>query len=343
MEDDNAPLVSIVIPHYRGDVILNCLDSIFRDNFDSREIIVIDDGSEDGSMASARSSFPDVKYVRNPSNLGFVKSCNRGIRLSSGKYIILLNDDAEVSPGWLEHLLSFAESRDNLGACQPKILSLQNPEKFDYAGAAGGLIDIFGHPFALGRVFYSIEEDTGQYDVPRRIFWASGAAILISRKALNEVGPMDESFTAHMEEIDLCWRMHLLGFEVWSVPKAVVYHYSGWTLPAKSWLKEFLNHRNNLMMMLKNYSFWNLLWVFPVRVCFEIISTIAFRTTVPLYSIRSLMFHIPSLLRKRHKIQSNRKISDGDIMKLMFKGSIALKYFLFEREEMGEILEQAKG
>jgi len=340
---EEFPFVSIVIPHYKGDMILRCLDSLYNDGFDRKEIIVIDDGSVDGSIESARSRFPDVRYIRNPANLGFVRSCNRGIGVSSGKYIVLLNDDTEVSPGWLECLISFAESRDNLGACQPKILSLRDPGKFDYSGAAGGLIDVFGHPFALGRVFYTVERDEGQYDVPRRIFWASGAAMLISRKALDETGLLDECFTAHMEEIDLCWRMQLLGFEVWSVPEAVIHHLSGGTLPARSWKKEFLNHRNNLMMIFKNYSTRNLLWIFPIRICFEIISSIVFWTIVPLCAIGSFITCLPELIRKRRNVQARRKTGDRDIMNLMFKGSIALKYFLCGKRETGEILEQGRG
>lgn len=327
--------VSIIIPHYNGDILLSCLSSLFEHTRGCFEVIVVDDGSTDGSVERAQARFPEIRVLRNTHNRGFAVSCNRGLETAQGHYSLLLNNDVEVQPGWLEELVCFADAHPRCAACQPKILSAQHRRRFDYAGAAGGQIDRFGHTYCLGRVFDTLEEDQGQYDTPREIFWASGTALLLRREALERVGLLDEMFFMHFEEIDLCWRLHLAGFQVWSVPSSTVYHHSGWTLPSESPLKMFLNHRNNLVLLLKNYALRNLLWVFPIRLGLEGLTILyaLFRGDLKrmIAALRGTVWvagHVRQIARQRATAQAVRRVSDRDICRRMSRGSIALRYFL---------------
>jgi len=335
MVSSNSPSVSIIIPHHGGQILLDCLASLFLNTGPAVEVILVDDCSPDSSVREAVKRFPQIKVVRNPRHSGFAVSCNRGIKAASGEYLVLLNNDTKVSPGWLSELVSFARRHPRLGACQPKILSWQDKRRFDYSGAAGGLIDIFGMPYALGRVLENMELDHGQYDSSREIFWASGTAIFIRREALRDVGELDEDFFAHMEEIDLCWRMKLSGFKIYSVPSSVIYHYSGWTLPADRLLKMYLNHRNSLMMLLKNYGSAMLLWILPTRLLLECLTILYSLLRLDLKRViavngglASVAFQIHKIWKKRLVVQALRRVSDSRITKDMFRGSIGINYFL---------------
>lgn len=326
--------VSVIIPHYRENILLDCLNSIFLEEPFPEEVIVVDDASTDGSVARAIFQFPQVRVLRNDTNLGFVLSCNRGLRAAGCRYVVLLNDDTEVEKGWLTALVAFAETHPKVAALQPKILSWQDRRRFDYSGAAGGLIDLFGYPFALGRIFGSTEEDNGQYDKPREIFWASGTAMFLRREVLDTVGYLEETFIAHMEEIDLCWRLHITGFTVWSVPSSIVYHRSGWTLPPSNWLKMYLNHRNSLIMLLKNYSIGSLLLFIPIRIVLDLLSlAVSFvkgewkRTWAIILAMFWVITHLGRIQKMNSTIQRLRIISDEQLIKRMYRRNIALDYF----------------
>lgn len=327
--------VSIIIPHYNGDILLECLSSLFEHTTGSFEVIVVDDGSTDGSVDRAQAHFPAIRVLRNAHNRGLAVSCNRGFAAAQGHYLLLLNNDVEVQPGWLEELVRFADAHPRCAACQPKILSAQDRSRFDYAGAAGGRIDEFGHTYCLGRLFDTLEEDRGQYDTPREIFWASGAALLLRRESLEQVGYLDELFFMHFEEIDLCWRLHLAGFQVWSVPSSTIYHHSGWTLPPESPRKMFLNHRNNLLLLLKNYALSSLLWAFPIRLGLEGLTILYAlfrgdlkRAVAALKGMVWVAGHVRQIARRRATAQAVRRVSDREIRRRMTRGSIALRYFL---------------
>lgn len=232
------------------------------------DIVVTDNGSNDGSVAWLRKNFsPEtVRLMEFDRNLGFTGGYNRALEQIDAEYFILLNSDVRVPSGWLEPLTEFMDTHPQAGICMPKILRectngniMENPEGagrnaeyFEYAGAAGGFMDKYGFPFCRGRILSCIEEDRGQYDDPREIFWASGAAMMIRSSLYRELGGLDERFFAHMEEIDLCWRAALLGYQVWAVPQSKVYHVGGGTLPNDSPHKLYLNYRNNLLMLYKN-------------------------------------------------------------------------------------------
>lgn len=217
------------------------------------DVIVVDNGSSDNSRKLLEEEFPQVRTLFFPENYGFAEGYNRALDTLDYEYAVLLNSDVETSPHWLEALLDFAEANHDVAACQPKIKSLREREKFEYAGAAGGFIDRYGYPFCRGRIFGTIETDRGQYDdKPCDIFWASGAALFVRTKVYRKVGGLDPLFFAHMEEIDLCWRIHLTGYRVVVVPQSTIYHQGGASLDAANPRKTYLNFRNNLLMLHKN-------------------------------------------------------------------------------------------
>jgi len=261
-------LVSVIIPHLRGtETLLNVLEDLEHEIevTGDVEVILIDNASTDGSVATAKERFSWVTVVSLPVNQGYAGGCNEGIKESSGKWVWLINDDIRIDPGALSRALSIAESAPDIAAVQPKILSLTKPGYFDYAGGAGGLIDSFGYSFALGRIGGELERDLGQYDESREIFWASGTACLWRRETLNEIGLLDDSFFAHMEEIDLAWRAWNAGWRIMSAPESVVKHLGGGTLSYHAWKKMYLNHRNNLITILKNSDNKKLFWLLPAR------------------------------------------------------------------------------
>lgn len=217
-------------------------------------VIVADNGSTDDSLAVLRDEFPQVETLIFDKNHGFAGGYNRVVRQLAPRfeYIVLLNSDVRTPAGWLEPLVACLDKNQDVGAVQPKILSDIEPERFEYAGASGGFIDRNGYPYCRGRILANCEADTGQYDDEMPIFWATGAALTVRSKVYLEVGGLDERFFAHMEEIDLCWRILLAGWQIRVVPPSHVYHLGGGSLPAGNPRKTYLNFRNNLLLLHKN-------------------------------------------------------------------------------------------
>lgn len=230
--------------------------SSFRDN---ASLFVADNGSTDGSVEWLQWAYPqqEVKIIQFDKNYGFTGGYNRAFAEISKmggnfKYYLLLNSDIEVTEGWLETLVEFMDSHPRCGACAPKILSYYNREYFEHAGAAGGFVDRYYFPYCRGRILNKIEKDEGQYDNPCKVFWVSGAALMIRARIWERYGGLDESFFAHFEEIDLCWRLQRFKWQIWSVPTSKIYHIGGGTLPNNSPDKLYFNFRNNLLMLYKN-------------------------------------------------------------------------------------------
>ena len=229
---------------------------------DGAEVVVADNASTDGSLRVMQEEFPQVKTIVLDKNYGFTGGYNKAFEALYGstgspkkdapEYFLLINSDIEVNDGWLQPLVDWMDSHPDCGACAPKLHSWQERDKFEYAGAAGGYLDMFGYPFCRGRILSRLEQDNGQYDSPADVLWATGACLLVRSSIYARLGGLDERFFAHMEEIDLCWRMQLEGWKVTVVPESVVYHVGGGTLPASSPLKTFLNFRNNLLMLENN-------------------------------------------------------------------------------------------
>ncbi len=259
--------LSIVVPHYLGPVLVRCVSSILQhtDLSQVEVIVAADQPRDDGSIEAARKVLPILRVVSVGGGRGFGAAANAGIRAANGDIVFLLNNDAMVTSGWLPPLRSAALDHPNAAVFQPKVRSLQKPERFDYGAAAGGLIDAFGYPYALGRRHGRIEIDRGQHDTPRPIHWAVGGAMLLRRKPAMDLGFFDEAFYMHMEEVDLCWRLRRVGYEVRSVPQSVILHEGGHNFKTNSWTKVWLNHRNNWVLFVKNASLSNLAWLIATR------------------------------------------------------------------------------
>lgn len=246
--------VAVVILNWNGAKMLRkFLPSVVKyTNSDLAEVYVADNGSTDNSVDVMKTEFPSVGLISLKENYGFAEGYNKVMDYVDSEYVVLLNSDVEVTEGWIEPVLSYMELHNDVAACQPKILSYHDKSKFEYAGASGGFIDKYGYPFCRGRVFDTLETDNGQYDVPTDIFWASGAAMFVRRNVYTEVGGLDSRFFAHMEEIDLCWRLLSRGYRLVCIPESKVYHVGGATLKKENPRKTYLNFRNNLLMMYKN-------------------------------------------------------------------------------------------
>lgn len=244
--------ISVVILNWNGlNLLKEYLPRVLEStDLELSEVIVADNGSTDGALDYVRwLGLPTIEFDENH---GFAGGYNLALEQITTPYTILLNSDVAPRKGWDRILFDFMESEPKVGACQPKILSWHNPKKFEYAGAAGGFLDRNGYPFCRGRIFSTVETDSGQYDSPMRCDWATGAALMVRTEAYRAVGGLDESFFAHMEEIDLCWRMRLAGYEIAVVPAAEVEHLGGGSLPMGNPRKTYLNFRNNLLLLHKN-------------------------------------------------------------------------------------------
>lgn len=260
--------VSVVILNWNGEKYLNEFLPILQNNMDIMrdvEIVVADNGSTDGSLQLLAEKFPTVKVDAFEKNYGFAGGYNKALKNINSEYYVLLNSDVEVAEGWLSTLYDYMTNNPDVAACQPKILSYYRRNYFEYAGAAGGFIDKYGYPYCRGRIFGVVEEDTGQYDDIKDVFWASGACLFIRSADYWDAGGLDEEFFAHMEEIDLCWRLKSRGKRIVCVPQSVVYHIGGGTLNAEHPRKTYLNFRNNLLMLYKNLPHKNIKRVFDVR------------------------------------------------------------------------------
>ncbi|MFT3936153.1 MAG: glycosyltransferase family 2 protein [Chitinophagaceae bacterium] len=260
------PSVAIVILNWNGQKYLQqFLPSVLATRYSNYFVVVADNGSTDNSIAWLEATYPVVQIIRLPTNGGFAKGYNDALKQVKANYYVLLNSDVEVEADWVSPVIELMETDKRIGACQPKILMEHNRTMFEYAGAAGGWIDWLGYPFARGRVFDICEVDKGQYNDTAPVFWASGAAMFVRANVYHDCGGLDEYFFAHMEEIDLCWRMQLAGYVIMVCPAAVVYHVGGGTLPKGNARKVFLNFRNNLIMLWKNLPPEQLFWKLPFR------------------------------------------------------------------------------
>ena len=246
--------VAVIILNWNGEKLLReYLPSVIETTDSSiADVIVADNGSTDSSVELLRKEFPQVKLLEFSENYGFAEGYNRAIKATNYPYTVLLNSDVATTEGWINVLYDYMEANPNVGACQPKIRAYTNKTHFEYAGAAGGFIDRNGYPYCRGRIFDTVEEDKGQYDEVVSIFWATGAALMVRSQLYIDAGGLDKEFFAHMEEIDLCWRILLTGSEIMAVPQSVVYHLGGGSLPASNPRKTYLNFRNNLLMLHKN-------------------------------------------------------------------------------------------
>lgn len=246
--------IAIVILNWNGvDMMRRYLTDVVNYSIvDNAVVYVADNASTDDSVEMLRSEYPQVKVILLEKNWGFAEGYNKALSQIEAEYYVLLNSDVKVTHHWLQPLVEFMDAHSDVAACQPKLLSIIDTDSFEYAGACGGFIDLYGYPFCRGRVFNTIERDKGQYDTAMPILWATGACMMIRSSDYWNAGGFDGRFFAHNEEIDLCWRLRLLGRKVYCIPDSAVFHLGGGTLPKSNPMKTYLNFRNNLTMLYKN-------------------------------------------------------------------------------------------
>jgi GT2 family glycosyltransferase len=273
--------VAVVILNWNGKLLLEQFIPILLKYTPSEvDIVVGDNSSSDGSIEFIQSHFPKIRTIVNPENLGYAGGYNKVLEQVEAEYYVLLNSDVEVSPNWLNPIIHFLDQNLNIVAAQPKILSYYHKDLFEYAGAAGGYMDCLGYFFCRGRLFDTLEKDLGQYNDIQTIFWASGAAFFIRSQDFHEAGGFDASLFAHMEEIDLCWRLQRKGKEIAYIPEGTVYHMGGQTLKLQNSKKTYLNFRNNLIILYKNLDAQDRLRTLFLRFLMDFITWVYFLATL---------------------------------------------------------------
>lgn len=272
--------VAVVILNWNGRKFLEqFLPGVVRHSAPLGRVVVADNASSDDSLAWVRQHCPEVEIIALTENTGYTGGYNAALKHVDAEFYVLLNSDVEVTPGWLEPLVALADRRPSLGAAQPRIRSFKDRNHFEYAGASGGFIDRLGYPFCRGRIFQTLERDEEQYTDEQQVFWATGACMFIRSAVYHRLGGLDDRFFAHMEEIDLCWRIQRAGFEVWVSPKSTVYHVGGGTLPKYNPRKTYLNFRNNLLMLYKNLDSRDFKRVYRIRWWLDRLAALQFLLT----------------------------------------------------------------
>lgn len=336
--------VAIVILNYNGKVFLEkFLPSILKTAYENFRVIIGDNASTDNSIEFLKTNYPEIEVISNKENFGFAGGYNKILERVKSDYFVLLNSDVEVQPNWINPIIALMEADPSIGACQPKILSQKQKEYFEYAGAAGGYLDKYGYPFCRGRLFDSVELDTGQYNKNKEVFWASGAALFVRAKVYADYGGLDSDFFAHMEEIDFCWRLKNAGYKILYCSESVVYHVGGGTLDVINPKKTFLNFRNSLICIQKNLRGNKVLWVFWVRIWLDLLAWLKFVLEGKMdhaLAINKAHFHFFfyqfKWIKKRKKL---KKLIDLKKINTIgwYNRSIVWDYFLLKRKKFSDL------
>ncbi len=344
---ENVDSVSIIIVHY-GDIkyLKRCLTSIFKNTSCTKisvEIVIVSNKSliAMGEIEDIPASFKGkIKVIHSTKNLGYAGSINLGLKHSMGSVIVILNNDIEVTPGWLESLIECLAQDEEIAGCQGKILSLSDKDRFDVAGAAGAYLDKYGYTFFRGRIFDVLEKDSGQYDNKIEVFWICGVSMAIKKRVFNKVGFFDEDFFMYGEEIDWCWRARLSGYKFFFTPDTTIYHTgsasTGKWQPHK---KIYYFHRNHLLLLLKNTSTIDLISIFPVKIFLEFVAIgyYLFKKDIKgayavLKSLLWLTTNFVSIWEKHNGVQSNRTVSDSKIKQKLLQRSIVFHHFILGKK-----------
>ena len=325
--------VSVIILNWNGRKLLEqFLPNVLKYSLaNDCEVVVADNGSSDNSVTFLEKNFPDVPLILFDKNYGFAEGYNKAIRQVDSQYVVLLNSDVEVSENWLSTLVLYMDEHSDTVAVQPKIRSFRHREQFEYAGAAGGFIDRFAYPFCRGRILEDVENDEGQYDSIIPIFWATGACLCIRRNEYLEAGGLDAGFFAHMEEIDLCWRLNARGYKIECVPSSVVFHVGGASLDKENPHKTYLNFRNNLLMIYKNvprgmaFGILSIRFILDFAACLHLLLNGKFENARSVIKAQSDFFKmLPSYRILR---EENLKKIAADHIETQFGGSILWNYY----------------
>ena len=335
--------LSIVILNWNGSHHLRrFLPSVIKySNYDWAEIVVADNFSDDDSCKVVEQEFPEIKLFRLDKNYGFAEGYNQSLKNNNADYFLLLNSDVEVTENWLHPLVKVMDLNPSTGACQPKIMSLQHPGEFEYAGASGGFIDRYGYPFCRGRMVNIQEHDSGQYENPLSVFWASGAAMVVRGKIWHEMGGFDADFWAHMEEIDLCWRMKNRGFNVVVCPESKVYHLGGGSLSYGSPQKIYLNFRNNLFLLYKNLPKGKLYGTLFKRMILDGVAAFQFLLTGQFKAFIRVLGAHRDFYQSLKKLRQKRKELLPQITTTnhpeIYKGSLIFDFFIAKKRKFSSL------
>ncbi len=320
---------AVVILNYNGRSFLErFLPVVLAATANDAEVIIADNASTDDSFAFMQTHFPGVRVIQNPNNGGFSTGYNQALRQIEADYYVLLNSDIEVTPGWVKPVIDLMESDQNIAACQPKILSYHQKTHFEYAGAGGGFIDKYGYPFCRGRLFQTLEEDKGQYNDTIEVFWASGACMFVRAELYHAAGGLDDTFFAHMEEIDICWRLKNQGYKIMYCPQSVVYHVGGGTLPKISSRKTYLNFRNNLSLLYKNLPADLLPYIIISRLFLDGIASFKFLFEGGVADFFAVMRAHLHFYRKLPYLRKKRKEQLPKMVTQIYSRNIVMDYFV---------------
>ncbi len=333
--------VAVVILNWNGrNYLERFLPSVLSSKYERYTVYVADNASTDDSVAFLKQQFPSVKILINSHNDGFAGGYNWALQFISEDITVLLNSDVEVDQNWLEPAVKLFEDNENLAAVQPKIIDYNNKSRFEYAGACGGWIDKYGYPFSKGRIFDELEMDHGQYDQSEPIFWASGAAMFVRTEVFKKCNGFDYFFFAHQEEIDLCWRMQLAGFQIQSCPQSVVFHIGGGTLSKDNPRKVFLNFRNNLIMLFKNLQGFDRIYILLIRFALDAIS--AWKSLIQgksVYFTAIAKAHVAFFgWILFHQKESVFPIKNDGTIQGKFNGNIVWQHFVLGKKRFSEII-----
>jgi GT2 family glycosyltransferase len=304
------------------------------------EVIIADNGSKDNSVQFLKEKYPGLRTIIFDKNYGFTGGYNKALAQVDAKYYLLLNSDIEVTENWLKPLHDIMENNPDIAVCSPKIKSYRDKDYFEYAGAAGGFIDQYGFPFCRGRILDTVEKDNGQYEEATDIFWATGACMFIKADLYHKAGGLDDDFFAHMEEIDLCWRLKNMGYKISYVPESTIYHVGGGTLPNESPFKLYLNYRNNLYLLYKNLPGKNLYPIVISRLLLDIMSSIIFLLKGKFNFVKSIFQAHWTFFTKLRTLRQKRRKIDTTQLKLhaeLYKGSIIFDYFIKKKHKFTDL------
>lgn len=348
MKKAQKPLVSILLLNWNGiDFTNKCVVSLLKTNYRNREIILVDNGSFNNEAEKLQRKFKNqIRVVPLKENQGYAKGMNIAYENARGKYVMFVNNDMEFRSDWLDPLVSVLENNPAIGACQPKLVKLNDTKYFDYASAAGGYVDILGYPFARGRIFTNTEKDLGQYEKIIKISW--NGIFLARREVLEKTGLFNSLYFNYGEDMDICFRIYGQGHYIVNVPKSVVYHESGGALKKDLVKKMFFHHRNNLILILINWPLQYLFFVVPVRMLLDLVAIFYYlaidfqagsKGVVKAYL--SLLWMLSQIKKEREKTQKIIKKENRRLMP-MYKGSIVWQYFILRKKTFREVIDESK-
>ena len=330
---------AVVILNWNGKKMLErFLPSVTAHTQGDAEVIIADNGSTDDSLDFVRAQYPGLRIIELDKNYGFAGGYNRALQQVKADYYVLLNDDVEVTPGWIEPVVAQMQQHPDTAICQPKLLMYDQRDTFEYAGGAGGFLDKYGYPFCRGRMFTSLEQDNGQYNTPSEIFWASGAAMFVRADVWHQLGGLDDDFFAHMEEIDFCWRAKNAGYRVEYCPQSTVFHVGGGTLPKSNPRKTYLNFRNNMALLYKNLPKRRLAWVMCSRIVLDYVAGLKFlmerkpkEFSAVVDAHKAFYKWLPQLKKKRQGLKQQSRVSG------MYQGLLLIDYYLLGKKKYSDL------